>query len=800
MTTSDVMRQAGNLPVPTTSFIGRRDEIAEVRGRMSVTRLVTLTGVGGVGKTRLALEVARQTRRAFPGGTWMVELASLQDGTVLAQTVIDAFGLVNNSTKPALEKVTEYLSRRQVLLVLDNCEHLLEAVGQFVDRVLRSAPGVRFLVTSRHTLGIGGEYTYTVPPLSVPDPDVPPAPGPLTQYDAINLLVERACALRPGFAVTAANYPVAARLCGQLDGIPLAIELAATRLRSLSLEQLIERLTDRFALLTGGSRAALPRQQTLRALIDWSYTLCSEQEKLLWARLSIFSGGFDLDAAEGVCSDADLPLASVLDCLDGLVAQSIVLVEPGEPGKPGDGRMRFRLLETIREYGRESLVASGQGDALRSRHSAFYLRWAQEIMDRWCGPGQEVALNRLRAEHGNLRAAFDALVTDPDGPRAALQLASALLPHWCAGGFLGEGRRWLDIALAVPGPPSEERAQALWIAAKVTALQGDVPVVIDRLDECERLAAALPDPLAAASAMSWRATAALFSGDLPASAHLFGQAVPALHDLGDTVGELVGLFQFAITWSHLGDSERARAISGQGLAICEDRGERWIRSYLLWTLGFDTWLLQNDAEAAAALGREALSIQQGFNDPISAALMIELMSWIAASVEDYPRAATLIGAAQTVWRHIGTTLAAFGPPLVAHQVQCERRTRKALRDSGFQAAVGATRGFTVAGAIAEAIGAPAPEPAREAAAASPLTRRESEVADLLARGMSNRMIASTLVLSPRTVEGHLERIFAKLGFTSRAQVVAWVSERKPAPDPAAPDPAAPDPAAPTTIR
>jgi predicted ATPase/DNA-binding NarL/FixJ family response regulator len=780
VTTTSAPRQAGNLPVPTTSFVGRRQEIAEVRRRLSVTRLVTLTGVGGVGKTRLALEMATQARRAFSGGAWMVDLATITDGTLIAQTVIETFGLVNNSTTPAVDKVAEYLSRRQVLLVLDNCEHLLAEGATFVDRVLRSAPGVRILVTSRQNLGIGGEYTYTVPPLSVPDPDAVPPAGAAAQSDAISLLVERAGALRPEFAVTPENHAVAARLVSQLDGIPLAIELAASRLRSLSLEQVVERLTDRFALLTGGSRTALPRQQTLRALIDWSYTLCSEQEKLLWARLAVFTGGFDLVAAEGVCSDAELPAAAILDCLDGLVAQSIVLVEPAESGA---GRMRFRLLETIREYGWEHLVAAGQEAALRSRHSAYYLRFAEQIMDNWCGPDQEAELARSRADHGNMRAAFDAFVADPDGAHDAVALAGALLPDWCCGGYLGEGRRWLDIALAIPAPPSAARARALWIAAKVSALQGDIPVVFERLDECDRISAELPAPVAAATATSWRASAALFSGDLASSARLFGEAVSALHDLGDRAGELVALFQLAITWSHLGDSERARATSARGFAICDEYGERWARSYLLWTLAFDTWLLQKDPKTAEAQIREALSIQLGFKDMISVGLMTELHSWIVASMEDYPRAAMLIGAARTVWHQIGTSLAAFGPPQVKHQVHCERRTRQALRDSVFQTAVNACSKLSVAEIIAKTLEVPVvekagKEQAGKEAVASLLTRREHEVADLVARGMSNRMIAATLVLSPRTVDGHVERIFTKLGFTSRAQVVAWVSEQR----------------------
>ncbi|KAB2348414.1 ATP-binding protein [Actinomadura rudentiformis] len=762
----------GNLPVAVTTFVGRRREITEVRRLMSVSRLVTLTGVGGVGKTRLALEAAAQSRRSFPDGVWLVDLAALEDGSQVAQTVANTVGVLDQSTRPPAEKVAELLLRRQALIILDNCEHLLDDCAAFADGLLRAAPGVRVLATSRRPLEITGEHLFTVPPLSMPDPEHAVDAEALGQYDAVSLLAERAAAVHPGFAVTERNHTAVARLCARLDGIPLAIELAVTRLRVLSVKELVDRLEDRFALLTSGSRVALPRQQTLRALIDWSYALCMEQERLLWTRLSVFSGGFDLPAAEGICSGDGLEPASIVDLVDQLVAQSIVI------GEHRDAGVRFRLLETIRQYGRERLAESGQEAALRRRHRDFYLARAQRVADGWCGPGQEAALAQLRADHGDLRAALELCMSDPDGPQAALLMTAALRQHWYADGFLPEGRRWVDRALDLPGQPVAERTTALWVAAWVSLLQGDHDIANSRLEECEALAKEVDDRTARAVATSLRGTAALFEGDLPEAIARFEKSVVSLRESGNTHGSLMSMFQLAISLAHAGELERAAATCDQALAISQECGERWVRSYILWVLGFDTWQ-RGDPAAATEQTREALSIQRGFNDHVGAALMIELLAWLAAAQAEFTRAAHLLGAADSIWRKVGTTIDAFGPHLGAHHARCEQATRRALRDSQYRAAVAGTENLTVAQAIAHALNE---EP--KAAASSDgepgmvLTPREREVADLVAQGRSNRAIAESLVLSPRTVDGHVERILAKLGFTARTQIAAWVTEQR----------------------
>jgi predicted ATPase/DNA-binding CsgD family transcriptional regulator len=754
-------RPAGNLPVTVTRFVGRRRELAEVRRLIAQSRLVTLTGVGGVGKTRLATEAAARLGSAFPGGTWMADLSAVVDGGQAAQAVVNALGVVERSTRPATDKIIGHFAGAVALLVLDNCEHLDDACAVLVDRLLSQTSGVRVLATSRRPLGLTGEHLLPVPPLPVPDL----SQLDLSRFDAVTLLADRTAALRPGFAVTDANAAAVARVCAQLDGLPLAIELAASRLRTLSPEQLADRLERRFAVLTRGSPVAQPRQQTLRAVFDWSYSLCSAPERLLWARLSVFAGTFDLEAAEAVCAGPGLPSGAILDQLDRLVAQSIVLAEPH------GAQMRFRLLETIRQYGRERLAEIGEEQPLRWRHRDFYLRLARDQAAEWFGPRQEEGLARLRAEHANLRAALEASVADPAGPGAALAFVTALRCHWYADGYLAEGRTWLDHALSLPAGPAaaeQDRVHALWVAAWVGLLQGDEPAALSRLDECDALAAALGDQRAAGFSRSLRGTAELFAGRIEPAIALLEEALAGFGSIGENEGSGWARFQFAISLAHHGESARAQAAGRLAIGASEAHGERLCRSYTLWVLGFDTWL--QGGPDAAALARSGLAIQRGFNDPVGVALIIELLAWIAASDGEARRAAALLATAESVWALIGTTIAAFGPALGTHRAGCEARVRAALSPPELAAASRQGRQPTVEAAIASILDRPAASgPPR----ASPLTAREQEIAALVAEGLSNRAIAARLVISTRTVDGHVERILAKLGFSSRAQVAAW---------------------------
>jgi predicted ATPase/DNA-binding CsgD family transcriptional regulator len=766
--TRTARRTAGNLPAAVTSFVGRRREIGQIRAFLAESRLVTLTGTGGVGKTRLAVEVAGVARRAFPDGVWFVDLAAVTDGGQVAPAVATALAVRDQSTRPALDRLVEELAGRQTLIVLDNCEHVLDASATLVDTLLRGAPDVRVLATSRQSLGIDGEHVFAVPPLSVP-PQHPPLPMvELRRFEAVTLLAERAAAVAPGFAVGEDNHDAVVRLCARLDGVPLAIELAATRLRTLSIAQLLQRLEDRFAVLTVGSRVAAPRQRTLRALVDWSYDLCSAEEQRLWARLSIFSGGFDLDAAEVVCAGDGLARERVLDLVDQLVTQSVV-VRRGEHGGP-----RFGMLETIREYGLGRLAEFGDRESLRLRHRAYFLELAERGARDWCGPGQEETLARLRADHGNLRAAFEHFDADPDGAEPALALCAALRWHWCADGLLSEGRGWLDRALARPTCPSPARANALWVGAWVALLQGDQDVARQRVDECRRVAAAIGDPVPAAYAASQAGTAELFRGDVTAAVGHFRAAITALDAAGETTGSLHARFQLAIALSHQGEHDEASATARQAIDVSEAHGEHLNRSYALWALSFDTWV-RGDLDEARRLALTALALLRGFRDSVGAALMIETLAWIAGSRGEPARSARLLGTASSVWRSIGTRIEVFGSQMGDHHAQCVARATGVLRGPAFRAAFDDGLRPTVEEAIRYAIEQPAavtPPPAPDGG----LTRREREIAGLVAEGLSNPAIAQRLVLSPRTVEGHVQNLLAKLGFTSRAQVAAWVTE------------------------
>ncbi|WP_155056895.1 ATP-binding protein [Streptomyces blattellae] len=747
--------RTGNLPEAFTTFVGRRHDIAEVRRLLGTARLLTLTGVGGVGKTRLALEVAATARKAFPDGTWLVDLAPVRDRSAVVAAAATGVGVVDLGARPALGMLTEHLAQRRALIVLDNCEHLIEACAELADTLLSACPELRVLATSRQTLGIAGEHVFAVPPLKVPD-------------EAVELLRDRAGAVRPDFRITDANWDAVTRLCADLDGLPLAIELTASRLRTLTVEQAVDRLEDRFALLTGGSRTARPRQRTLRAAVEWSYELCSTAERLLWNRLSVFAGGFGLDGAEGVCAGEGIHSQEVLDLLDRLVVQSVVLPTEHE------GLPRYRLLETLREYGRERLAESGEEERLLRRHRDFHLAFAERIADGWYGPGQEQALTRLRAEHANLLAA---LAYDDD-PQATLALAAALRFHWCAGGFLAEGRRQLDRALAAAPEATPARARALCAASWAALLQRDHVTAGRWLDEAGELGERQDDRIVRAYVVGLRGSLAMLQGRPAEAGPLFEHAVAAHTAAEGEASAAFALFQLAAVQMQMGHPQAAET-GRRVMALTEAHGERWARAHAIWTLSIDAWS-HGDLEKALGLIGAALTIERGFNEPLSAALMLETLAWIIASSGEYERAGRLLGSARKLWRDLGGDISVFGPLLAEFHTQCEQSVVRALGPEAYERALVVRGGHDSPGqAIDHALDSGV-EPAAQADAPSPLTHRELEVAALVAKGMSNRQIAARLVLSLRTVDFHVGNIRAKLGFGTRAQIAGWwVSNRGP---------------------
>ncbi|WP_433253727.1 ATP-binding protein [Streptosporangium sp. CA-135522] len=774
--TTSKRRRAAGLPAEVTSFVGRRHEVAEAKRLLSGARVVTLTGVGGVGKTRLALRVAADVQRAFRDGVWLVDLAGLDDPELLVPSVNEALTIRDHSSRPPLEVLVDHLRDRQALLVLDNCEHLLHDCAVVVETLARSASAVQVLATSRQALGIASEQTLPVPTLPMPDPGAPqPSIESLAQCDAIRLFVERARAVLPDFALTVANRDAVERICRRLDGIPLAIELAAVRLRALSVEQLLARLDDRFRLLTAGSPAALPRQRTLRALLDWSHALCTEQEQLLWARTSVFSDGLDLKAAEVVCSGDGLTREEVVDLVIGLVDKSI-LIRDDHPSYPSAAR--YRLLETIRHYGRERLVASGQEAALQRRHRDYYRELAAQARAQRFGPGQVLWFGRLRREHANLRAALEHCFAEPQEAATGLDMATDLLYHWITSFYLREGRCWLDRGLRAVTEPGEARARALWAGAWLAILQADVDSAAAMLEEARTLGERPGQEPVLAYVALYSGMIAMYRGDVESAVPLYEEAAARHRATGDPTGLALALIRLSLTHSFRGDFARAVSAAEEGLAMCEARGEGWHRAYTMMALGIAVWG-QGDDRRAVELEMESLRFNRSLDDPMGAGTNLEVLAWIAATREQYEKAAMLLGILETVWRETGAPLSGFGHMARYHD-ECESRTREALGEPAFEAAVrrGARIPYEEALALALEEEAPGGEPSGEAERPSPLTRRETEIARLVAQGLSNKEIAASLVISQRTAEGHIEHILNKLGFHSRAQIAVWIGERE----------------------
>ena len=776
MADSAAREPSGNLPVEMTSFVGRRQEIAEVKRLLARSRLVTLTGAGGVGKTRLAVRVAGQLRRAFPDGVWLVSLADLSDPALLPATVATVLGVQDYSAQGLMAAVCEFLRGRHLLLVMDNCEHLVDACAGFVGAVLLAAPKVRVLATGRQSLGMAAEQCWRVPALPTPDLPEPPDGGhdaarvsaqELAGSEAVTLFVERAQAVRAGFAVTPANGTAVARICRRLDGIPLALELAAVRLRAMSEQQILDRLDDRFGLLAKGDRAAVSRQQTLRALIDWSYDHCTGPERALWQRASVFAGGFDLAAAEQVCARDGITSGQVLDLVDALADKSVLSVDP-------DGEPRYRMLETIRQYGRDRLAASGQRSVLQRLQRDYYQQLVRTAGSQWFGPDQVAWQARLRREHANLRAALEFCLTEPGQAQAALSIAADIWFYFISG-HVGEGRWWYDRALPLATGPSPARAAALWANGLMAASQGDYPTAGRMLRESRALAESLGDLSNHATADTMLGMLAMNEGDLNSAVTLLEQAHAEHLALGDVMAEF-SQHLLAVALAQSGDAVRAMAMFEQCLATSEARGELWLRSWALIQSGRAAWRLGDHHRAAASLA-EGLQIKVQLDDRLGIGHCLEFLAWLTAA--GHPeRAARLLGAAHRVLQAIGVSVF---PYLRTDHDRCVAALRAGLGEKTFTALFDRGTALTQDEAVADAL--PDKTARTRAAAASaagqpessPLTRREQQVAALIAEGLTNKQIAARLVISQRTAEGHVEHIMTKLGFTSRAQIAAMIA-------------------------
>ena len=826
-----------NLPARRTSFVGRDREMVEVKRELAMTRLLTLTGAGGSGKTRVALELARSLVGSYPDGIWMVELAPLSEPHLVAQEVAGVLDVQERPGGSLADTLVAGLADKELLLVLDNCEHLVEEVARLVDKLLDSCPHLRVLATSREPLGIAGEVIWSVPPLSLPakageESNERSAMESLMRSDALRLFLDRAHLRLPSFELTEQNSGAVARVCRKLDGIPLAIELATARMGALAVEQVAQRLDDSLDVLSGADREAAPRQRTLRATLDWSHELLSEAEQKALGRLSVLAGGWTLEAAEAVCPGGGLEQDDVLELLGGLVDKSLVVAGAG-----AGGALRYRMLEPIRQYATEKLEQSGGADEVRDRHAAFFLAVAEEAEPELEGSRQGAWSDRLEGEHDNLRAALSWLIARRRS-EPALRMGAALWRFWFTRGYLSEGIGWLERVLAEGEPkPSSARAKALEGLGWMLQYQGEYALARATYERMLELSRVLGDKANATTALNSLGAVAVQQGDPERAREYLKENLKALERLEEVVGttattlkrfHAIGLLGYlAITEE--GDYARAVTLWEESLALAREAGDTDRVRTTLSNLGYAE-VLRGNHEKARALCEEALALAQelgGADAPIVASTLVNLglaalgqgenerarplfeealvigrragrkpqvidtlegMASLAGTIGKAARAAHLWGGAEAAREATGIALSpgerAMHEPYLAS-------ARARLGKAAWEEVVVEGRAMSFEEAVEYALSEEEPDPfmspiPRVSPAdelLSSLTRREREVTTLVARGLTNRQVAQELSISERTAANHVAKILRKLGLQSRAQIASWATESQPsAPD------------------
>jgi predicted ATPase/DNA-binding NarL/FixJ family response regulator len=811
-----------NLPVQLTSFIGRERDLVEVKRLISTSRLVTLTGVGGCGKTRLAIQTGNMVGEAFADGAWFVDLVPLCEPGLVPQLVVEALGLRLASSQPLLEALVNFVRPKQLLLILDNCEHLNEACAQLAQQVLSQTLELRILATSREPLAIAGERIYSLSGLTSPAFDRETVRKgqsrldlqDLLAYDAVRLFVERARAISPNFTITSENALAIAEICQRLDGLPLALELASARTNVLTVQEIAARLDDRFALLTSGQRTSLePRHYTLRAAIDWSHALLTSEEQTLFRRLAVFEAGCTLDTAEAVCAGEGIAAGHTLDLLSSLVNKSLVVAET-----LGRAQARYRLLETIRDYALEKLDEAGEAAWLRDCHLDLFLARAEETSPKLNDTYQQLWLNWLEGEHDNLRAAL-AWALESGRIEAGLRIAIAITRFWEIRGYVPEGLAWFERLLAQTDDRISlvVRANALAYASFMTMFLGNASAATAYGREAVALAEAAGDEgnpiliLALGSLDSGARAAGDYQTaftigertiqllrDSSGSLFLLGMSLLAQGDVAIELGyydtaralldeslalarEAGDAFRIAHAYNTLGDLARcegnyaeAQTAYENSVALLRDLAAQHDLASILRNLG-RACLLLGDAERAYALFSESLAAHQAEqNTPGMTECLIGLGA--TAVVRGLPAAGARLLAAATAIR--GQRAASVWP---AKRMEVEQYLALALArltEAEFQAEQAAGRALSLEQAIKYAQNLPLKSEATLTKSEKPdgLTGRECEVAALIARGKTNGEIAEELVLSKRTVEKHVANILSKLGLTSRAQIVRWAIE------------------------
>jgi predicted ATPase/DNA-binding SARP family transcriptional activator/DNA-binding CsgD family transcriptional regulator len=764
-----------NLPASLTSFVGRGREMIEVKRALSMTRLLTLTGAGGSGKTRLSLEVARDVASSYADGAWMAEFAPVSDPALAARTLAAALGVREQPGRPLVVTLSEHLRRKKILLVLDNCEHIIDGVARLAEDLLEVAPGLRILATSREALNVTGEVVWSVPPLSLPDAYAEPTPESLLRSEAARLFVDRARFKAPGFRLTKANAGAVARACAKLDGIPLAIELATARLGVLAVEQLAARLEDSLGLLSGSGRSADPRQRTMTATLDWSYRLLEDDERKLLARFSVFAGGATLEAVETLC--ADIGKEGTLDLISRLVEKSMLYVEGTDKGVA-----RYRMLEPVRQYASRKLEESGEGEEIHARHARYYLRLAENLKPGLVGPDPAPYLATLEEEFANLRAALSWALDEETGQERAvtgLRLATALARFWDTQGP-AEGRRWMEKGLARATSASPEvRVEALREAAFVATYQWD-PRSVEILYEAFKLYRKLGDRAGMLLAVENLGHALAHHSTPEVAEPIVAEVEELLGGSSDPHirAQFTNFLGFAAQVER--DHEQTRKLWKEALVLYREVGDAGNIARCLPSLGMVT-LACRYVDEAAAYFEEGLAMERDVGYKTVVFFYLMGISAVAAHRGQARRAAKLYGAAEKLRESEGISLNAFASIDYDYEGYVAS-VRDALGDRAFEEAWNEGRALSLSAAVEYALGdedASAPGKLHPVKGPDLLTRREREVAALIGRGYSNRRIAEELGITERTAETHVSRVLRKLGLRSRTQIAAWAIEQGP---------------------
>jgi predicted ATPase/DNA-binding CsgD family transcriptional regulator len=753
----------GNVPAEVTSFVGRRRELGEIRKQLTTARLVTLVGPGGVGKTRLALRAGGDLGRGFADGTWVVELAEVRDATLVSNAVLAALDLRDQAASNPLRLLVTYLEDKQLLLLVDNCEHLLEAAARLVADLLRAAPNLRVIATSREPLQAPGEQVIPVSPLELPPEGGAESLGQLQQNDAITLFAQRAAAASGAFELTNSNKAPVVAVCRRLDGLPLAIELAAVRTRVLSVEQILDRLGDRFALLTGGLRVALPRHQTLRLAIDWSFDLLTGAEQALFRRLCVFAGRFTLSDVEGVCSSGGRPVDGVLDLLTSLVDKSLVTKEDVNDAAC------YRLHETIREYGTLKLEEAEEEEDLTEQWLEHYRTTCLRLAD---GARYRLAawLGWAEVEIDNLRAVLDHCVRRGDLARG-LDVAVSMRYYWITRGTT-EAVRWLDQLLTAEAASPPTLVRAYYLRGWLSVLQGDPVAARPWFLHAIATARETEQVTLLSESLSIAATTEDLTGHPEVARAYLDEAELIISGLNDFPATIELLLSRSVHAIFERDFATVTAVSLEGVRLGREAGDLYRVESLLGNLGM-VGLLSGDNDAAHSRFVEALRVARDIDNRLAQYYGLAAAGWYASNSGQAGPAAQLLGAAETLATQTGADM--LGPS-VPFLTSAKQAAREALRPATFETEYAAGKRMSRDEALRLALGEAAPAQATSArvADASPLARREVEVARQIADGMSNKQIAARLFISEATVASHVRHIMDKLGFNSRSQIAVWV--------------------------